>query len=132
MTATEVKKPFYTTYREAVHWCNNNIILCNNIQELDQSIYDNMRFNSYDEENDQYTEIFQWFITDCSEGDVEYLEKNFGLLFTYSDMLNKYILCVDHYGTSWDYVACKVLTYGNEDGMYPRCKSYDELTGENS
>lgn len=35
---------------------------------------------------------------------LEYLEKTFGLLFTYSDLLDKYILCVDHFGTSWDYV----------------------------
>ena len=95
-----------------------------------QSVYDNMRFQDYDEETDSYTEIYQWFISDCSEDDVEYLERNFGLLFTYSDLLDKYILCVDHFGTSWDYVHCEVLTYGNGDGMYPRIKSYKELTGQ--
>jgi hypothetical protein len=128
---TETKKqPYYTTYAEAVKSLNNSYILLNNIVDIDNSVYDNMRFSDYDEETDSYTEIYQWFISDCNEGDVEYLERNFGLLFTYSDLLDKYILCVDHYGTSWNYVHCEVLTYGNEDDMYPRIKSYKELTGQ--
>lgn len=124
---TTQNKTFYTTYSEAVNWLHNSYVLCNNIPEVDQSIWDNMRFNYYDEDNNPI-EIYQWYITSASESDVEYLEKNFGLLFTYSDKLDCFILCVDHYGTSWDYVACEVLTYGNDDGMYPRCKSYNELT----
>ena len=128
--ATGTKKPYYTTYSEAIKWLRNSYILCNNIVDIDHSIYDNMRFSDYDEETDSYTEIYQWFITDCSDSEVEYLERNFGLLFTYSDLLDKYILCVDHWGTSWDYVHCEVLTYGNEDDMYPRIKSYKELTGQ--
>lgn len=127
---TETKKPYYTTYAEAIKWLGNSYILCNNIVDIDNSVYDNMRFSDYDEETDSYTEIYQWFISDCSKDEVEYLERNFGLLFTHSDLLDKYILCVDHYGTSWDYVHCQVLTYGNEDGMYPRIKSYKELTGQ--
>lgn len=130
-TATETKKqPYYTTYAEAIKWLGNSYILCNNIVDIDSSVYDNMRFSDYDEKTESYAEIYQWFISDCSEDDVEYLERNFGLLFTYSDLLDKYILCVDHWGTSWGYVHCEVLTYGNEDGMYPRIKSYKELTGQ--
>ena len=49
-------------------------------------------------------EIYQWYITDCSKWDVEYLIKTFGLLFTYSDLLDCYILCATHFGTGWDYV----------------------------
>lgn len=128
MTNTE-NKTFYTTYKEAVNWLHNDFVLCNNISEVDESIYDNMRFSDYDEENDSYIEIYQWFITDCNESDVEYLEKHFGLLFTYSDKLDCYILCVDHFGTSWDYVACEVLTHGEE--LSPCIKSYEELTGQN-
>lgn len=90
-----------TTYLKAVDWCHNHRVLCNNIAEKDPSVYDNARF-SWDED----TEIYQWYLTDCSEWDVEYLEKRFGLLFTYSDLLDVYVLCVDHWGTSWDYVPC--------------------------
>ena len=124
---TTKNKTFYTTYSEAVNWLHNDFVLCNNIVDIDESIWDNMRFNYFDDDSNPI-DIFQWYITNASESDVEYLEKHFGLLFTYSEKLDCYILCVDHYGTSWDYVPCEVLTYGNDDDMYPRCKSYDELT----
>jgi hypothetical protein len=65
-----------------------------------------MRFDLEDDEGN-IRDIYQWYLTDCSESDVEYLEKTFGLLFTYSDNLDLYILCVDHFGTSWDYVYCE-------------------------
>ena len=90
---------YSTNYRVAAHWCNNSFILCNKVAE-DFSIFDNANFDILD------TEIFQFFITDCSEGDVEFLSKHFGLLFTYSDDLELWVLCVDHFGTSWDYVHC--------------------------
>ena len=105
-----------------------NFIMLNNITEIDPTIWENMRFSDYDEENDSCKEIFQYFITDASGSDVEYLEKHFGLLFTYSELLDKYILCVDHFGTSWGYVHCEVLTYGNE--YSPKIQSYKELTGQ--
>ena len=95
---------YKTNYSVAVNWCNNALILCNNITEIDTSVYDNMRFELFDEEDGTQKDIYQWFITDCTDDDVEYLEKTFGLLFTYSDLLDKYILCVDHLGTSWDYM----------------------------
>lgn len=130
MTNTnETKEKFYTTYKEAVEWLHNSIVICNNIPEVDESIWGNMRFNMYDED-DNAIDIFQWFITDCNESDVEYLEKHFGLLFTYSDKLDCYILCVDHCGTAWSYVACEVLTHGIDE-YSPKCKSYKELTGLN-
>lgn len=97
-------KTYKTNYSVAVNWCNNALILCNNITEIDHSVYDNMRFELFDEEDGTQKDIYQWFITDCTDDDVEYLEQTFGLLFTYSDLLDKYILCVDHCGTSWDYV----------------------------
>ena len=130
MTNTQANETFYTTYKEAVNWLHNSIVLCNNIPEVDESIWDNMRFDLYDED-DNMVDIYQWYITDCNESDVEYLEKHFGLLFTYSDKLDCYILCVDHYGTSWDHVACEVLTYG-KDEYCPHVKSYKELTGLDS
>lgn len=101
------EKKMRTNYRVATQWLNNSYILCNNISEVDPSVYDNIRFSHYDEEDDEYIEIYQYFLTNCSESDVEYLESTFGLKFTYSDLLDVYILCVDHYGTSWDYVYCE-------------------------
>jgi hypothetical protein len=93
-------KANYISYSDAVKRFNNSLILCNNIPEFDLTIYDNMRF-SFEDEDGNYREIMQWYITDCTSTDVEYLEKWYGLLFTYSEMLDCYILCVDHWGTSW-------------------------------
>ena len=90
-----------TTYLTAVNWLNNSRILCNDICNIDELFWDNCRFEL--EEGD---EIFQFFLTNCSLSDVEFLEKHFGLLFAYSQLLDLYVLCVDHYGTSWDCVTC--------------------------
>ena len=92
------------TYLEAVNWLGNSRVLCNNIPQIDESIFDNANFDWYDVETDTDVEIYQWFITDCTQNEVVYLADRFGLLFTYSSLLDCYILCVDHYGTSWDYV----------------------------
>ena len=103
------KKKFYTTYNIATHWLDGGLVLCNNITEIDPSIYDNFRFNYYDDENDEYIEIYQYFITNWDDSEIEYLEKTFNLLFTYSEKLDCFILCVDHLGTMWQSVPCEVI-----------------------
>ena len=100
-------KKHYTSYKTAVTWLDGNLILCNEIPSIDASIFDEMRFDYVDEE-DNYIDIFQWFLTSYNRSDVEYLEKTFGLLFAYSNLLNLYVLCVDHFGTSWDSVPVEV------------------------
>ena len=97
---------YATNYRVATQWLNNALILCNNIGEIDPSIYDNVIFNWEDEEGN-LREIYQYYLTDCTQGDAEYLSETFGLLFTYSELLGVYVLCVDHLGTAWDYVFCE-------------------------
>ena len=94
-----------TNYRTAAHWLNGSLILCNDICTIDETIWDNIRFSLEDEEGN-YTEVYQWFLTSYSLDDVRFLEDHFGLLFSYSDKLDLYVLCVDHYGTSWDYTHC--------------------------
>lgn len=97
---------FMTNYLVAVNWLGNSRVMCNNIPKVDPSVWDNMRFSL--ELEDGYTrDIFMWYITDCDDREVEFLEKNFGLLFTYSDLLERWILCVDHYGTNWGWVECE-------------------------
>jgi len=111
-------KKFMTNYAVAVHWLNTALVLCNNITNIDNSIWENQRFSNFydsetgegcDEEDENACErdIYQWYLTDCSESDVEWLEEHFGLLFTYSDLLDVWVLCVDHFGTGWDYVECE-------------------------
>lgn len=109
-----MEKNFKTNYHVAAHWLGSALIMCNNIMEIDPSVYENQRFGCYanedgedcDEEDEGAYErdIYQWFLTDCTESEVEFLEKHFGLLFTYSDLLDVWVLCVDHFGTRWSYV----------------------------
>lgn len=97
----------YTTYRIATKWLNNDYVLANNITDFDESIWENNRFNDFNEYDDPI-EIYQYFITDASRDDVEFLEKNFGLKFSYSSKLDCFVLCVDHWGTNWDCVSCEI------------------------
>lgn len=100
-----IKHSYRIDYCSAVHWCNNQYILLNNIHELDPEFED-----PYCEDEDgNPREIFQYFVSDCSDFDKSFLCGNFpDLLFSFSDRLQKWVLCVDHYGTAWDYVFCDV------------------------
>ncbi len=138
--ANRMKKLYHTNFSVAVSWCNNDIVLCNKLPEIDPSIWENFEplvnleyEPEYDEDGEEIkpkceecgtelqqdgpnwicpncgecedpVEIYQWYITDCSQGDVRYLSEAFGLIFTYSDLLDCYVLCVTHYGTAWDHV----------------------------
>ena len=110
-----MEKKFRTNYQVATSWLNNALILCNDITEIDSSVYENQRFSNWrnwetgeecdaDDEKATEVDIYQWYLTDCNEDAVKFLERHFGLLFTYSDLLDLYVLCVDHFGTGWDYV----------------------------
>lgn len=98
---------YETNYYVATHWLHNNMVLCNEIPAVDENIWDNLRFAIMEDDDGTITEIYQWFLTDCSEDDVQWLEQHFGLLFAYSEKLDLFVLCVDHYGTAWDYVYCE-------------------------
>ena len=92
-----------SNYLDAVNYFNNSRILCNNITEIDSTFWDNSRF-SFEREDGELIDIFQYYLTDCTDSDVEYLEQRFNLLFSYSELLGVYVLCVDHYGTAWSHV----------------------------
>lgn len=112
-------KKMYTDYRTAVKWCNNALIMQNDICQLDENfINENIELFAGDGEGN-YPEFFQFFLTDMSEGDKEYLEKTFDLIIGYSSKFGHYVLCVPHWGTAWDYVPCEV-----------KSKEWWEINGE--
>ena len=109
--------------------CNrvfSDMILCNNITKIDESIFDNIvigdLYDYTDDEGNYYTqeefeqdetgkiyeqgkEIYQWYIVNVAMSE-KYIQEHFGneIILTYSDVLDCYILGVDHFGTIWDYV----------------------------
>jgi hypothetical protein len=85
------------SFAQAVKRFSNSFVLCNNVPEIDPSIWENAYFDF-----DDAGEIMQYYITDCSAEDVKYLSSWFGLLFAYSEVLDCFVLCVDHWGTRWD------------------------------
>ena len=103
-------KPFaLISYKDASKYLHNSLILCNNITEIDEYLWENCDLCNTDEE------FFQYFLTDCSQDDAERLHQWFGLNLLYSGKLGLYILCVEHWGTSWDYVPCPVFNQNVAD-----------------
>lgn len=96
-----------TDYYTAVHWLGSAFILCNNICEVDFSVAENIEYpESWEDEDIERCDIFQWFLTDMSEEDKAWMHEHFpGLIFSYSDKLDLWILCVDHFGTMWKGVS---------------------------
>lgn len=92
-------KTYQTNYDVAVNWLHNSYVLCNNIVEIDNSVAENLMWDDEDPK-----EIYQWFLSNCTEEEVERLTSHFNLLFAYSNLLDLYVLAVPHYGTSWKYV----------------------------
>jgi hypothetical protein len=90
------------SYRNAVKYFDNALILCNNITEIDEFLFENCALCNAEQD------YYQYFLTDCSQDDAEKLNKWFGLNFLYSKKLDLYILAVEHCGTSWDHVPCNV------------------------
>lgn len=93
-------------YLDAVNYFGNHRVLCNKAMQLDpETWFDNLRGDWFDEDSEGMPEIYQTYITDCSEDDVRYLCDWFGLLFYYSEALDCFILCVPHFGTMWSGVS---------------------------
>ena len=96
------------SYKRIIDAYINNLILCNNITKIDESIWDN--FNFFDEN----LEIFQYYLCNLNEYEKERLTE-FGIILSYSNKLDLDVLCVEHYGTPWDSVLTDVEWTENFD-----------------
>lgn len=125
----------HASYKTLVNYYIGDIVLCNNIAEIDSSIYDNLEIEEkyYNENGEEITEeeyyndddaycenntpeIYQYFLCNVSQWDAEQAKKA-GLILSYSDMLECDVLCVDHWGTSWDYVLTSVKLFDNYEDL---------------
>lgn len=60
----------------------------------------------YDEENDEYTEIYQYIVIDGNGAEI--LQELTDEIVYYIPLLDCYVWGVTHYGTSWDYVLTDI------------------------
>ena len=112
------------SYKTIVERYINDIVLCNKIVEVDESIYNNF-VNAYDEESDEIVEIYQYYLCNVDEDTIKLLCE-YGFIFSYSDLLECDILCVDHYGTSWDIVPTSCPLFDTWEEL----ESYNKERGE--
>ena len=100
------KEKGFASYLTLVNYFIGECVLCNNIANVDDSVFYNME----NVEGIEDLEIYQYYVCNVGQWDKEQAQKA-GLILSYSDMLDCDILCVDHYGTSWDYVLTDVKLF---------------------
>lgn len=101
----------YCSYRTAAKWGDASLVLLNNIQEIDQEFDPYIDYYEDEEDTEESApEFYQFYVTDLSDDSVEWMRKVFpDLTFVYSELLDLWVLCVSHYGTSWDYVPTEYV-----------------------
>lgn len=105
----ENKKISYATLTKYLF---DSMILCNELPktlaELGEYLEENQKSGIYyDDETGDYNEIYQYYIIGFNSScTYDFLKKycNDEIILFYSEKLDLYILGVDHFGTSWDYV----------------------------
>ena len=115
------------SFKRLVNKLFTDMILCNDITKLfyadinGKYIEPNTEIGTdYDEENEEYVNIYQYFIVDFSGYTYNLFEKyneqlgNEFILY-YIDELDIYILGVTHLGTGWDYVLTDIEPTTNLD-----------------
>ena len=80
-------------------------VLNNEIINFDVDNWDLISGDYYDEETDEYNEIFQYYIV--SDNGAEILQEINEIVF-YNSNLDMYVWGVTHWGTPWDYVLTNV------------------------
>ena len=93
---------------------DDSLILCNNITE-DYEELELLSGYDYDEENEEYIDIYQYYIID---DDTAKRLQEINEIVYYHNRLDIYILGVSHFGTSWSYVLTDLKLVKNEDGYY--------------
>lgn len=103
-----IKRVEIVSYKEAIEdITRGNVLLCNNIKSIDEDIC-NETINYNCDEDGEYPDIFQYFLCDLTQCDLEYIKNMYPeIIIGYSKKLELHVLMVDHYGTSW----CAVDTY---------------------
>ena len=108
------------SFKKLINRLFDSMIMCNDITKLFYKQIDGEFLEpelfigyDYDEDADEYTEIYQYFIVDFNSYTYNILEKfkkelNNEFVLYYVDYLGIYVLGVTHWGTGWDYVLTDI------------------------
>lgn len=113
----EEKKRNKISYKRLINRISNDIWLFNNAPKLSEYDFEFEIGSDYNEETDEYTEFYQYYLIDINPYMIEKLQKlkcN-DVVIAWSDTLEEYVLMVDHFGTSWDYVLTDIEYTTNYD-----------------
>ena len=82
-------------------------VLANNIiAKTDRDYWECVNGCEYDEETDEFVEIFQYYIISAQGASI--LEELTDEIVFYNFDLDMYVWGVTHFGTSWDYVLTNI------------------------
>lgn len=100
-----------TSYSDMIQFCCDDYILNNSIQNIPENAgyyFEPYCGNYYDEETDEYIEIYQQYIIDerAAERFADYTNE----IVLYNDECDIYLLCVTHWGTMWSGVSANWKT----------------------
>ena len=98
------------SYRRLINRISNNIWLFNNAPKLSEYDFEFEIGNDYDEETGEYIDFYQYYLIDINPYMIEKLQKlkcN-DIVIAWSEKLEEYVLMVDHFGSSWDYVLTNI------------------------
>lgn len=113
----EEKRTGYISYKRLIDRISNGIWLFNNAPKLSNYDFEYEVNSDYDEENDEYVYIYQYYLIDINNYMIEKLNKLKceDVIIVWSETLEEYVLMVDHFGTSWDYVMTNIKYTNNID-----------------
>lgn len=98
------------SYKRLIDRISSDIWLFNNAPKLSDYDFEFEIGSDYDEETDEFIEFYQYYLIDISPYMIEKLQKlkcN-DIVIAWSEKLEEYVLMVDHFGTSWDYVLTDI------------------------
>ena len=113
----EEKRTNKISYRRLINRISNNIWLFNNAPKLSEYDFEYEVNSDYDEKNDEYIYIYQYYLIDINPYTIEKLNdiKCQDVIIAWSEKLEEYVLMVDHFGTSWDYIMTNIEPTSNYD-----------------
>ena len=115
----EEKRRGKISYRRLIERIGD-VWLFNKAPELSNYDFEFVLNSDYNEEEDEYIDIYQHYLININDYTLKLLqEKNCtDLIIAWSETLEEYVLFVDHFGTSWDYVMTDIewtLDYNEAD-----------------